>query len=75
LAEDSESADVFAELVDVGEGTKEADYAGKNVKGKIVLAEAQPGAVQDLAVGKFGAAGVLSYAQNQRDGLWARMRI
>src|SRR5712672_3302416 len=25
LAEDSESADVFAELVDVGEGTKEAD--------------------------------------------------
>src|ERR1700686_1156931 len=66
LAEDSESADVTADLVDVGEGTKDADYAGKNVKGKIVLASAQPGAVQDLAVGKFGAAGIVSYAQNQK---------
>ena len=70
LAEDSESADVTAELVDVGEGTKEADYAGKNVKGKIVLAGAQPGAVQDLAVGKFGAAGIVSYAQNQKTAWW-----
>ena len=66
LAEDSESADVMAELVDVGEGTKESDYAGKNVKGKIVLVSAQPGAVQDLAVGKFGAVGIVSYAQNQK---------
>jgi len=66
LAEDSESADVTAELVDVGEGTKESDYAGKVVKGKIVLVSAQPGAVQDLAVGKFGAAGIVSYAQNQK---------
>jgi aminopeptidase YwaD len=65
LAEDSESADVTADLVDVGEGTKESDYAGKEVKGKIVLVSAQPGAVQDLAVGKFGAAGIVSYAQNQ----------
>src|SRR3954451_6441524 len=37
LAEDSESADVTADLADVGEGTKEADYAGKNVKGRLVL--------------------------------------
>ena len=66
LAEDSESADVTADLVDVGEGTKESDYAGKDVKGKIVLVSAQPGAVQDLAVGKFGAAGIVSYAQNQK---------
>jgi aminopeptidase YwaD len=70
LAEDSESADVTAELVDVGEGTKEGDYAGKNVKGKIVLTGAQPGAVQDLAVGKFGAAGIVSYAQNQKTAWW-----
>jgi len=70
LAEDSESADVTADFVDVGEGTKEADYAGKNVKGKIVLAGAQPGAVQDLAVGKFGAAGIVSYAQNQKTAWW-----
>jgi aminopeptidase YwaD len=70
LAEDSESADVTAELVDVGEGTKESDYAGKNVKGRMVLVSAQPGAAQDLAVGKFGAAGIVSYAQNQKTAWW-----
>src|ERR1700730_2523408 len=70
LAEDSESADVTAELLDVGQGTKEADYAGKNVKGKIVLVGAQPGAAQDLAVGKFGASGIVSYAQNQKTAWW-----
>ena len=70
LAEDSESADVTADLVDVGDGTKESDYAGKDVKGKIVLAAAQPGAVQDLAVGKFDAAGIVSYAQNQKTAWW-----
>src|SRR3989475_3839378 len=70
LAEDSESADVTAELVDVGEGTKESNYAGKDVKGKIVLVSAQPGAVQDLAVGKFGAVGMVSYAQNQKTAWW-----
>jgi aminopeptidase YwaD len=70
LAEDSESANVTAELVDVGDGTKEADYAGRNVKGKIVLVGAQPGAVQDLAVGKLGAAGIVSYAQNQKTAWW-----
>ena len=70
LTEDSESADVEADLVDVGEGTKESAYAGKDVKGKIVLVSAQPGAVQDLAVGKFGAVGIVSYAQNQRTAWW-----
>lgn len=60
LAEDSESADVTADLLDVGEGTKEGDYTGKDVKGKIVLVSAQPGAGQDLAVGKFGAVGIVS---------------
>jgi aminopeptidase YwaD len=54
----------------VGSGTSDADYAGKNVKGKIVLVSAQPGAVQDLAVGKFGAAGIVSYAQNQKTAWW-----
>jgi aminopeptidase YwaD len=70
LAEDSESADVTADLVDVGEGTKESDYAAKEVSGKMVLVSAQPGAVQDLAVGKFGAAGMVSYAQNQKTAWW-----
>ncbi len=66
LAEDSESGDVVAELVDVGTGAAESDYAGKDVRGKLVLAGAQPGSVQDIAVGKFGAAGIVSYAQNQK---------
>jgi len=70
LAEDSESAEVTPELLDVGEGTKESDYAGKDAKGKIVLVSAQPAAVQDLAVGKFGAAGIVSYAQNQKTAWW-----
>jgi aminopeptidase YwaD len=35
-----------------------------------VLTAAQPGAVQDLAVGKFGAAGIVSYAQNQHTAWW-----
>lgn len=70
LAEDSESADVTADLVDVGNGTKESDYAGRHIKDQIVLAAAQPSAVQDLAVGKFGAAGIVSYAQNQKTAWW-----
>jgi len=65
LAEDSESADVTADLIDVGTGTAESDYAGKDVRGKIVLVSAQPGAVQHLAVEVHGAAGILSYALNQ----------
>ena len=37
LAEDSDSGSVTADLVDVGAGTSESDYAGKDVKGKLVL--------------------------------------
>src|SRR5262249_61737201 len=46
LAEDSESATVTAELVDVANGTNESDYAGTDVKGKIVLGVGGPGAVK-----------------------------
>jgi hypothetical protein len=65
LAQDSESADVTAELVDVGAGTSEADYAGTEVRGKLVLTSSQPGAVAPIAVARLGAAGIVSYAQNQ----------
>jgi hypothetical protein len=64
LAQDSESANVTAELVDVGAGTSERDYAGKDVRGKLVLASTQPEGVARLAVEKYGAVGILSYAQN-----------
>src|ERR1700685_2865462 len=38
LADYSHSADVDAPLIDVGAGASEADYANKDVRGKIVLA-------------------------------------
>ncbi|HEV2852062.1 MAG TPA: M28 family peptidase [Thermoanaerobaculia bacterium] len=70
LAQDSASGEVAAALVDVGAGTAEADYKDKDVKGKLVLASSQPGAVYPLAVDRFGAAGIVSYAQNQVTGWW-----
>ena len=70
LAQDSASGEAAADLVDVGTGTAEADYAGKDVRGKLVLAAAQPGPVAKLAVQQRGAAGVISSAQNQRTGWW-----
>lgn len=70
LAEDSESGEVTAALVDVGSGMTDADYAGKDVKGKLVLISTSPGAVADLAVGKYGAAGMISYTQNQVTAWW-----
>ncbi|HSS48308.1 MAG TPA: DUF4910 domain-containing protein, partial [Thermoanaerobaculia bacterium] len=71
LAQDSASGEVAAELVDVGAGTAEADYQGKDVRGKLVLTSSQPGgAVYALAVDKLGAAGLVSYAQNQVTGWW-----
>lgn len=65
LAQDSESGEVTTDLVDVGQGTRDADYHGKQVRGRLVLAASQPGAVAPLAIGKHGAAGIVSYAQNQ----------
>lgn len=71
LAQDSESGEATAELLDVNNGTAESDYTGKDVRGKIVLAAAQPGPVAKLAVERHGAAGIISYAQNQRTAWWA----
>lgn len=68
LAQDSESAELTAELVDVGDGASESDYAGKDVRGKLVLVGAQPERAQALAIGKFGALGIVSHAQNQKTG-------
>lgn len=70
LAQDSVSGRAEAELVDVGAGTSEADYADKDVRGRLVLTSAQPEAVQELAIGRFGAAGIVSWAQNQRTAWW-----
>ena len=70
LAQDSESGEVTADLIDIGSGTSERDYAGKDVRGKIVLASAQPGSVASLAIERFGASAIVSYAQNQRTAWW-----
>ena len=58
----SESGDITAEVVDVGAGTRPENYAGKDVRGKIVLGSANAGVLQRLAVSERGAVGILSYA-------------
>jgi hypothetical protein len=65
LADYSRSADVETALIDVGSGAREDDYSGKDVRGKIVLADGVLARVQELAVGKLGAAGIVSDMPNQ----------
>jgi hypothetical protein len=57
LAPGSRSADVETEVVYVGAG-REPDYAGKDVKGRIVLGSASVGSLATVAW-QHGAAGVL----------------
>jgi len=61
LADNSRSANVTAELIDIGAGSSDKDYEGKDIKGKIVLAWGPLGAVNEQAVWKRGAAGIVSY--------------
>ena len=70
LAQDSVSGTADAELVDVGAGTSEAEYAGKDVRGRLVLISGQPESASALAVTKYGAAGIVSWAQNQKQAWW-----
>jgi hypothetical protein len=49
------------ELVEVGRGTKDSDYAGRDVRGKIALAHGYAASVVRNAVLKHGAAGVVIY--------------
>lgn len=65
LADYSQDADVTATLVDVGRGTDPKDYAGKEVRGTLVLADGALPAVHELAVIRNGAAGFLSAFPNQ----------
>ena len=59
LASLSRSADLEADLVDVGAGDRREHYAGRDVAGKIVLADGGGREVARLAIDGFGAAGVL----------------
>ena len=62
LVPGSRSADVTAELIYVGRGDRESDYAGKTVGGRIVLVSGPVAPAHNLAVRKFGAAGVVSFS-------------
>jgi len=64
LASGSTNADVKAELVWVGRGTKE-ELQGKDVKGKIVVAEGNLGAVHNLACAQMGAEGVIAISTSR----------
>ena len=70
LAQDSLSGEVTTTLVDIGAGTSDADYDDKDIRGKLVLTSSQPGSVVERAVGELGAAGIISYAPNQRSAWW-----
>jgi hypothetical protein len=73
---------VRAELVDVGSGTSDEDYFGKDIKGKLALATGYGGDVHRLAVLKYGAAAVICYLDDERaahhpdmiqyTGIWPR---
>ena len=65
LADYSQDADVTAGLVDVGKGTSPGDYEGRDVRGKVVLADGALPAVHRLACEERGAAGFLSDFPNQ----------
>ncbi len=70
VADNSESADVTADLIDVGGGARPADYDGKDVRGKLVLCDANPGACHREAVEQRGAVGLVSYNSNQPSAWW-----
>ena len=61
LVKHSGSGRVETELVDVGRGTGEEAYKGKDVRGKIVLSTGASGEVMREACQKRGAAGVITY--------------
>ena len=69
IADHSRTAHVTAELVDVGAGASEKDYAGREVKGKVVLASGSLSAVVREAVWRRGALGIVSSMTNRPEPL------
>ena len=68
LADYSRPTDISGvELIDVGAGTADADYEGRAVAGKVVLATGSLAAVMDQAVWKRGALGILYFTTARRD--------
>ncbi len=63
LARLSRNANVSAALIDVGTGTSEAEYAGRQVAGKIVLATGPLSVVLRRAVWERKALGIVIYRE------------
>lgn len=61
LGANTPTGDLSGELIDVGNGGRAEDYAGKDVKGKVVMGSASLNALQRFAVFERGAVGVLSW--------------
>jgi len=59
----SKGGDWTGELVEVGSGTSDADYQGKDLRGKVALAYGYAGSVVRQAVLKHGAIGVVIYPE------------
>lgn len=57
----SKGGEWSGELVDVGRGTSDKDYEGKDVASKVALASGYVGTVVRQAVLKYGAVGVVIY--------------
>jgi hypothetical protein len=67
VADNSPSADITAELIDVGEGTEDRDYTGKDVAGKIVLAYGAANRVKEMACWTRGAVAIVSFNSSRTD--------
>ncbi len=70
LADNSRPVALETELVDVGDGTSDADYDGIDVRGKVVFSTGSPGAVVQQAVFRRGAAGLVTTAYRTTSQPW-----
>jgi aminopeptidase YwaD len=61
VAANSQNGDVTGELVDVGLGTRAADYAGKDLQGKVAIGSGGVGQIFALA-SERGAVGAVGYS-------------
>ncbi len=74
LVAHSTSAEIESDVVYVGEGVKDSDYEGKDVKGKIVLAEGIARFVHRVACIKHGAAGLMTFVPPEGIDEYAELR-
>ncbi len=69
IPNNTHSAHETVELVDIGPGTSDEDFAGINVTGKAVLTSSAPSAVMQTAVWQRGASGIVSYSNSRPNAM------